>query len=109
MSYEADQIQSLRIALRDLQKDGLVSELRLLRKAIEEQNELKKLELGLNKNSKKILKSAFEKFNLSVRAYTKILKVARTIADLDGAQDIETCHIAEAIQYRNLDRKYWGY
>lgn len=45
MSYEADQIQSLRIALRDLQKDGLVSELRLLRKAIEEQNELKKLEL----------------------------------------------------------------
>ena len=63
----------------------------------------------LNKNSKKILKSAFEKFNLSVRAYTKILKVARTIADLDGAQDIETCHIAEAIQYRNLDRKYWGY
>ena len=40
MSYEADQIQSLRIALRDLQKDGLVSELRLLRKAIEEQNEL---------------------------------------------------------------------
>ena len=53
MSYEADQIQSLRIALRDLQKVVLVSELRLLRKAIEEQNELKKLELGLNKNSKK--------------------------------------------------------
>ena len=56
MSYEADQIQSLRIALRDLQKDGLVSGLRLLRKAIEEQNELKKLELGLNKNSKKTCK-----------------------------------------------------
>ena len=47
MSYEADQIQSLRIALRDLQKDGLVSELRLLRKAIEEQNELKRQELEI--------------------------------------------------------------
>lgn len=56
MSFEADQIQSLRIALRDLQKDGLVRELRLLREAIEEQNELKKLELGLNKNSKKTCK-----------------------------------------------------
>ena len=56
MSFEADQIQSLRIALRDLQKDGLVRELRLLREAIEEQNELKKLELGLNKNIKKTCK-----------------------------------------------------
>ncbi len=54
MSYEADQIQSLRIALRDLQKDGLVSELRLLRKAIEEQNELKKLEYDLIKIGKKL-------------------------------------------------------
>ena len=62
MSYEADQIQSLRIALRDLQKDGLVSELRLLRKAIEEQNELKKLELGLNKNSKKNLQIKVQVF-----------------------------------------------
>lgn len=53
MSYEADQIQLLRTALRDLQKEGLVRELRLLREAIEEQNELKRLELGLNKNNSK--------------------------------------------------------
>ncbi|MBN2124450.1 MAG: ATP-binding protein, partial [Deltaproteobacteria bacterium] len=52
-----------------------------------------------------LLERAMEKFGLSARAHARILKIARTIADLEGAGDIRTRHVAEAIQYRTLDRK----
>ena len=49
-----------------------------------------------------------ERLKLSNRAYTRILKMAHTIADLEGAEEIDEEHVSEAVQYRTLDRKYWG-
>ncbi|MDZ7743776.1 MAG: YifB family Mg chelatase-like AAA ATPase [Bacteroidota bacterium] len=62
----------------------------------------------INQAGQNLLKTAMEKLSLSARAYDRILKVSRTIADLDKSTDIETEHLAEAIRYRSLDRENWG-
>ena len=63
---------------------------------------------ALSENCKKLLQNVFDRLGLSARAYNKILKLARTVADLDGAEEIAEAHITEAIRYRNLDRRIFA-
>lgn len=63
--------------------------------------------VNITQDGMNLLKQAFEKLSLSARAYDKVLRVAQTIADLDNSDSVSSAHVAEAVQYRSLDRKYW--
>ncbi|OGW78833.1 MAG: hypothetical protein A3I73_00840 [Omnitrophica bacterium RIFCSPLOWO2_02_FULL_45_16] len=72
-----------------------------------ESKELEKYSV-LDKEAEELLKLAILELGISARAYDKILKVSRTIADLDGKEIVEAHHVSEAISYRSLDRNLWG-
>ncbi len=63
---------------------------------------------GIDATSKGLLENAITRLGLSARAYDRILKVSRTLADLEGKERIEPGHVSEAIQYRTLDRNFWA-
>jgi magnesium chelatase family protein len=62
----------------------------------------------LSADAERLLERAMQQQGLTARAHDRILKVARTIADLEGAEGLSVAHLAEAIQYRTLDRSYWA-
>lgn len=100
-------IRSRVIAARQIQSKRFENDKHVHCNAQMSARDLKKY-CGLKTDGGALLKNAMERLGLSARAYDRILKVARTIADLDRAADIETGHLAEAIQYRSLDREGWA-
>ncbi len=62
----------------------------------------------MTEDAEMLLRASFDRLGLSARAYDRILKVARTVADIEGSENIDTPHISQAIHFRSLDRKYWG-
>jgi magnesium chelatase family protein len=94
------------VSARAIQTDRFRGEKKIFCNAHMESRHLRK-HGELDTASQNLLKNAIEKLGLSARAYDRILKVSRTIADLDGKESILPVHIAEAIQYRSLDRKLW--
>lgn len=94
------------ISARKIQTERFTGESKIFCNAHMEPRHLRKF-CELDDSSQSLLKTAIERLGLSARAYDRILKVARTIADIDNKEAISSTHIAEAIQYRSLDRKLW--
>ena len=97
-----------RVAMaRTLQKERFKDQLGIHHNAMMNAQMVKNI-CTINGGGKVLLKTAMDKLGLSARAYDRILKVSRTIADLAGAEKIQIEHLAEAIQYRSLDRESWA-
>ncbi|HPD02720.1 MAG TPA: ATP-binding protein, partial [Clostridia bacterium] len=100
------EIKSRANRAREIQRNRFASDGILTNSAMT--NALIKKYCALDSASERLLERAYQKLALSARGAARILKVARTIADLDGSADIAPKHIGEAVQYRMLDKKYYG-
>ena len=111
LSRRVPQESSAAIAQR-VQKAGEIQKKRFAGTSIKSNSGITSDIIGevcrLSPDAEDMLKAAFDKLGLSARAYDRILKVARTCADLAGSEDIQRPHIAQAISFRSLDRKYWN-
>ena len=106
-SEKSEQIRERVIKAREIQMERYKAHTGIYANAQMSSQLLKEI-CGLSTIGQNLLKTAMEKLNLSARAYDRILKVSRTIADLAGSADIKPEYLAEAIQYRSLDRAGWG-
>jgi magnesium chelatase family protein len=106
--YEkSDKIRARVIKAREIQAERYKANEGVYANAQMSSKQLKEICM-ISSAGQNLLKVAMEKLNLSARAYDRILKVSRTIADLAASADIKPEHLAEAIQYRSLDREGWG-
>ena len=104
----SDAVRERVLAARAIQSERFKDEPGIFKNADMGNKEINKY-CKLDEASENILKMAMTKLNFSARGYSRIRKVARTIADLEGSEEIKPEHISEAIQYRTLDRDYWNY
>jgi magnesium chelatase family protein len=107
MSENSDAVRTRVIKARDIQAKRFEEHTGIYANAQMGSKLLKEI-CVINTVGQNLLKTAMERLNLSARAYDRILKVSRTIADLSDSEDIRPEHLAEAIQYRSLDREGWG-
>ncbi len=107
LSEKSHEIRQRVIAAREIQNERYAENESIYCNAQMGSKQLREI-CRIEKAGQDLLKTAMDRLGLSARAYDRILKVSRTIADLDGSPNIETNHLAEAIQYRSLDREGWA-
>jgi magnesium chelatase family protein len=103
----SDEIRTRVVTAREIQSARFREQQNIYCNAMMPSNMVKEI-CAINDAGRTLLKTAMERLGLSARAYDRILKVSRTIADLSSSEEIKTEHLAEAIQYRSLDREGWA-
>ncbi|HEY0741133.1 MAG TPA: ATP-binding protein, partial [Chryseosolibacter sp.] len=103
----SDEIRLRVVSAREIQSRRFAEQKSIYCNAMMPSNMVREI-CAIDDAGRSLLKTAMERLGLSARAYDRILKVSRTIADLAGSEEIKTEHLAEAIQYRSLDREGWA-